>query len=306
MRGATATRGQRVQVMADRRIDRQLDRHGFATFRLVDEQTAALLLAEHQRLNPEPGVGFDADLMRPDPAYRREVARLLADRLGAAVASHTVNHEPFLWNFLCKWPHDDAQLYLHRDWMFVDERTGVRSCSLWVALQDITGHNGQLRVLPGSHRLPSGLSGTNLSPEWIEERSIIEDRLVSLPLRAGEAVVMDHATVHSSFGNHTDVPRVAVGCALRPAGAPLVHFWSDEHEARCYPVGVDFFVDYTPVQLLSAAPEIDGAEVILSPPAALPPEQLLSALAAEEGIGRRLGRSLRRPGPGAAADATAH
>ncbi|MCU1499835.1 MAG: hypothetical protein JWM47_3788 [Acidimicrobiales bacterium] len=293
---------QRRPVLADRRLDRRLDLQGFATVPVLDQAEAAALRAAFTELRGSEGSGFEADLNNPDPQHRARVAAVLAPRLAPALQRIFVGHEPFLWNFLCKWPHTDEELYLHRDWMFVDERTGARSCSLWIALQDITGHNGQLRVLPGSHRVDRGdrvLSGTELAPSWVERGEVVDARLVSLPLRAGEAVVLDHALVHCSYGNHTDEPRVAVGCALRPSSEPLVHFRRrSDRVAERYDVDDDFFVTYTPGALTEAPPDRPLAEVIDLPEhEEVDPDELARRLAQATSLTRRAQTLLaRRPG----------
>ena len=292
--GSPAPLATRRQVLRDDSLDAHLERYGFVTLRLIDADAAALLLEEHGRLHPVPGSGFDADLNNPDRRYRRQVAEILSQALAEPIARQTVAHEPFLWNFLCKWPHDDEQLYLHRDWMFVDERSGARSYSLWIALQDITGHNGQLRVLPGSHRVPSGVTGTNLAPGWIDHRSVIDPRLVTVPLMAGEAVVLNHATVHSSFGNHTEVRRVAVGSAIRPVGEDLVHFWSDESTAQRYRVGPEFFTTYTPAALMDGPPAIADVMPVDDQPVDVSPEALAQMLDSVGGFGRRISTAWQR------------
>ncbi|MFN8016899.1 MAG: phytanoyl-CoA dioxygenase family protein [Acidimicrobiales bacterium] len=252
----------RVPFLADRRADRSLDRFGFAIVDVVGPEPAAALLAAHRELRGSAGEGFEADLNNVDPAYRRRVAELGTAHLGPALARLVVGHEPFLWNFLVKWPNDPDDLYVHRDWMFVDEPSGARSYTIWTALQDIQGHNGQLRVLPGSHRVPSGLSGTDLSPGWLRHEGLIEERMRAIPLRAGQGVVIDHALVHSSHPNHTDAPRVAMGCGFRPAGSGLVHFRrSGTAGAVRYQVEDRFFVDHTPADLMAAAPDEPGAAV---------------------------------------------
>lgn len=288
-RGVTAPGG----VLVDRALDRSLAVHGFAKVQLISADVAASLRDEYLALRPQGGQGFDPDLNNGDVAYRLEAAALLEDRLGPTVRRLFVDHEPFLWNFICKWPHDDDTLYHHRDWMFVDERAGARSCSAWIALQDVTGHNGQLQVLPGSHLVAPELSGTDLSPEWVEDAPMVADRLVTVPVRAGEAVIFDHALVHASHGNHTDAPRVAVGCAMRPASQELVHFRGDgPGTAVRYAVDESFFIHHTPASLMAAPPDLPVAERITlgQPQSSASAAQALDATAT---VGARLRGRLR-------------
>ncbi|MFM7063532.1 MAG: aspartyl/asparaginyl beta-hydroxylase domain-containing protein, partial [Actinomycetes bacterium] len=202
-------------------------------------------------------------LVVDDPDYRRAVNTLLGDALDDLVAERFDGYTPFLHNYLCKFPGDGSDLYLHRDWMYVDERQGHHTYVCWVALEDITGHNGQLRVLRGSHHLDPMLRGTDLVAPWLSHTATIEDRLLSVPLRAGECIVFDNRLVHASFTNYTDRPRVAAAVGMRPDDADLVHFRRlDDASAARYDVDDDFFCTATPQGLLAAAPDLPVAEVV--------------------------------------------
>jgi beta-hydroxylase len=199
-----------------------------------------------------------------DVAYRRRIDRLIATALDGPASSLFTDHEPFLRNFLCKYPGQESALHLHQDWMYVDERGGDRTFVVWIALDDIDGHNGQLRVARGSHLLDGRLRGSGLTAPWLEFEEVWEPRLLSVPVTAGEAVVFDNAVVHSSFPNLTDRPRLAVGLGFRPRRSRLVHFHRlDDHRAARIDVDADFFctVDAR-AAAVSPLPELDVAETV--------------------------------------------
>jgi hypothetical protein len=108
--------------------------------------------------------------------------------------------------------------------MFVDERSGASTYAVWIALEDITRHNGQLRVLRGSQRLDRSYRCSQLPPEWLQHHEVIEDRLESIPLRAGECVVLNDRVVRAAYANNTDRPRVVAAVSMAAAGAQLSHF----------------------------------------------------------------------------------
>ena len=191
---------------------------------VIDAAAARRLRDEFFRLRGVAGNGFHSDLVVEDPAYREAADRVLAEALDASAAALFEDHEPFLRSFLCKYPGEESSLYLHQDWMYVDERTGERTHAVWIALDDITGHNGQLRVLRGSHRLDDRPRGSDLIAPWIHAEGLVEPRLLSVPVPAGHGVVFDNALVHSSYPNNTSEPRLAVAIGLRRRGTPLVHF----------------------------------------------------------------------------------
>ncbi len=259
----SAARNRPRPALADPALDRRLRRDGFAVFPLLSPAEVAELRAVYERLNEPGGEGFLADLQRPDPAYKRAVREALSSALGDRVAERFVDHRPFLFNFLCKHPGPGSELYVHRDWMYVDGRAGHRTYVAWVALQDVLGANGRLRVLRGSHVIEDGFRGTDIIAPWLRHEDVIEARLRSLRVRAGDCVVMDNALTHSSYPNLTDEPRLVAAVGMRPTAAPLVYFHRhDATTAHRYDIDEQFFIDHTPQELLEAPPDLPVAEVV--------------------------------------------
>jgi beta-hydroxylase len=133
-------------------------------------------------------------------------------------------YRPFMSSFLVKWPGPGSDLYVHRDTTYVEEER-YRSISFWVALDDSddTLGNGPLLVLPGSHHDADEYRGTNVDPGHRPHDDELRTRMVAVPVRAGDVVVMDNRLLHCSGTNDTDRPRVAAAGALVPAEADLVH-----------------------------------------------------------------------------------
>lgn len=250
-------------ALRDPRNDARLRRDGFVRIPLLDRPRVAALRAEFLRLRGDVGGGFVPDLLIDDREYRDSASEFLADALDEVATGLFTGYRPFLRNYLCKYPGDGSELYLHQDWMYVDERSGARTYVVWVALEDIDGDNGQLQVLRGSHRLERMLRGTSLVAPWLRHEEVIRDRLLTVPVRAGEALVFDNALVHCSLPNRTDRPRVAAAVALRPLGEHLVHFrGSGSGEAVRYDVDEQFFRHVHPPRLMSSPPDLGVAEVI--------------------------------------------
>lgn len=262
-------------VLVDAADNRRLHRDGFVRTRVLERIDAERMREAYLALEPPAGTGFVADLNIDDRPYRERANRLIGERLEAAVVGLFVDHRPFLRNFLRKFPGADSGLYLHRDWMFVDERRGGPTYVVWTALEDITGDNGQLQVLRGSHRIDRDLRGTELGPPWLRHQDAIRERLLTVPVEAGECLIMHNALIHGSLPNHTERTRIVAAVGMRPADQPLAHFrrGSDDTAVR-YDIDEEFFLDYTPVSLIAAAPRLEPAEVISVTPTDLTSEQL--------------------------------
>lgn len=254
-----------ASTLIDSSLDAQLHRDGFVKFPLLDASAVADLREAYGRLHGWQGSGFVSDLTDNNLEYRQQANAAIAESLDQVVTARFADHQPFLRNFLCKFPDGDSGLYLHRDWMYVDERDGHRTHVAWVALEDIDGDNGQLRVLRRSHLVDDQLRGTNLISPWLDHTDVIEPRLLSIPVKAGDCVVFDNAVAHCSYPNYTDTPRVVAAVGLRPAGVPLVHFRrssDDGAQAERFDVDESFFLTATPQALLAAPPTLKVQETI--------------------------------------------
>jgi hypothetical protein len=67
---------------------------------------------------------------------------------------------------------------------------------------------------------------------------------VVIPLRAGQAVVMDSRVVHFSTPNTADHERVVAAFVVAPEEAELVHWWAADGELVRHEVTPDFYVAY--------------------------------------------------------------
>jgi phytanoyl-CoA dioxygenase PhyH len=83
----------------------------------------------------------------------------------------------------------------------------------WIALDDAPVEAGCVEVLEGSHRqgLATALGG--LVPEAIIRARGDEGRIVALPARAGEAILLHNLAWHRSGINTTNKPRRAISIA---------------------------------------------------------------------------------------------
>jgi len=88
---------------------------------------------------------------------------------------------------------------------------------LWVALDDVVGHAGQLRVLPRSHLLAVGSD----PPAWWGARAFVEERLVHCPCPAGHGVLLVDGLARTWFPNHGDAPVRSLSVRLVGPPSPV-------------------------------------------------------------------------------------
>jgi ectoine hydroxylase-related dioxygenase (phytanoyl-CoA dioxygenase family) len=195
-------------------------RDGFAIlpYRLPSDRRDALVAALDDGLGPDPGRNaygvLRNNIWRQIPAYREflldgDLPRAAAELLGEDVVV-------FQDNLIWKPPRTEHQVRWHQDYSYWP-LSSPRGVTLWLALDDADADNGCLHYLPGTHRegerCPTDfVAGTNqplrpdLPPLDAEARA---DRVVAVPMRAGELLAHDPLTWHMSPMNATDRHRRA-------------------------------------------------------------------------------------------------
>jgi ectoine hydroxylase-related dioxygenase (phytanoyl-CoA dioxygenase family) len=125
----------------------------------------------------------------------------------------------------------------------VDERRW-RSWNVWCARDDVDAGSGPLWFVPGSHRL-TVLRGSGIPHSCRDVVDLADARFVEIPLRAGEAVLYDHATIHRSTPNRSPRTRVAAMLGLVPDGAEPVHYHRlDDGSIEVRRADADFYLEH--------------------------------------------------------------
>ena len=245
--GAPSSDDRLHPTFRDEELERRFERDGYVAARLLDEEGIEAVRELRRRLGPAPGdpaSGLFNDTWSTDSGYKREVIDGLTDLVAPRLAELLVDHRPLGIVHIVKWPGDEGRVVAHRDPTFVDE-TSHRSLGVWCTLGDLGSDEGPLRVIPGSHRLPSGVrvhqSPDNLYPEV---DSAIDELSVPVPLGPGEALLYDHRLLHLSEANRTERERVVVGGIIVPAGVQAIYAVQTPRGARCVRIEPGFFSEH--------------------------------------------------------------
>lgn len=197
-------------------------------------------------------------------------------------------------NYLTKWPGGMSGFGLHHDLTLVDE-SRFRSCEVWCALEDTHADNGQLWCVPGSHEWVPTMRGIHSFPTCFQdvEKRIIDRHAVPVPLKAGEAIVFNHATLHFSYPNKTETPRLVAIMDLIPTDATHIHVFGDgEGNVEAYEIDESFWVDNNPFTLTEPPPAAQSLGPVDFEPTFLT-EEMLDDLVAQ---GRAVEREPERHG----------
>ena len=138
----------------DPELQAGLERDGYAVVPMLDAAEVASLRAAYDDLGPTPGdphLACYSSFHSFDAHYKERVDTVVRSALDSHLARVFDRQRALPSNFIVKWPGGMSGFGLHQDSSLVDE-TRFRSVEVWVALEDTNETNGQLWMVPGSHR----------------------------------------------------------------------------------------------------------------------------------------------------------
>jgi len=194
---------------------------------------AQKLLSFHQsNLLPEDlskhGVSFS--ILSSDTSYRQLVSQELESLFAPKLIKLFPGYRAVIYNFAVKRAKvSHSAMPFHQDPPLIDE-SSLQSFGIWVPLMEVNEQNGCLQVVEGSHLLDREIRPISSLPEneyIVGSPDVLSDLqqidLVSIPMKAGQALIYDKRLWHGSPPNLTASERVAAICSLVPKQV-LSHF----------------------------------------------------------------------------------
>ena len=230
-----------------------LNNRGWDLMQLPDEDILNDLRQLYERHHDIDADGMFYSLYSADIEYRRRVHEGVIEVLSPLLEDQFPSYRPIFGIFIVKTPDPDrTEFFVHQDPSYVDERM-FKGLHLWIPLQDVSTKNGPVRVLEGSHRLAGRHRGITVPSIFQEDQTWVREHMHTVPVRAGEALLLDPRTVHDSAPNQSNQHRVVVLVGLISKEAPVEMVYVDEERPdlaeiyrfpdRHFLTGTDFFMD---------------------------------------------------------------
>lgn len=149
--------------------------------------------------------------------------------------------------YVAKKPSATSKLTAHQDSSHTDE-TMYPAVYAWIPLVDTTVKNGAMHVIPGSHLWGNRYRSLNIPWLFSGLEEQLQPYLKAIPMKAGEVLFFDSATIHFSSDNLSHAIRPAVNYFIKPKCAMFLHHYIDEktplNKVEVFNVDIDFFYNF--------------------------------------------------------------
>jgi hypothetical protein len=198
-------------------------RDGFVVIpALLDDVTVAGCVEHLRHLRADPAL--TGPLVTAPLERDGFLAGMTDDPRLSALAGCLLGSDPLAFGctYIVKEPGGRHPVWWHQDGHPWRTQLGIaEAVTLWIALDPADGHNGGLRVIPGSHVLPAqplrpspnaaGVFGGEIDP------GLVDDTLAcQLTLAPGDVAAHHPNLIHGSLPNRSAQPRRALAVRYRP------------------------------------------------------------------------------------------
>lgn len=160
--------------------------------------------------------------------------------------------------FINKNPGLSSIFPIHQDWSVVDE-SKYPSFNIWVPLQNVDEKNGALWIIEGSHKYKKVIRGAGeIFPNYNQLEDLIKDEIKPIQMKAGQALIFYHSTIHGSGPNVSEIERFVSAATILPKEAPLNIYFKNPHSKKIeiHQPEDDFMFNYNdlPLESISVPP----------------------------------------------------
>lgn len=240
----------------DENLAAKLEKDGFVVVPICSAEQLSKLAELYTTVEVDSSTPFWSSSFLSDTEFKSKLSHAVAQELNDSISEILGEHQSLGSSYLVKFPGEYSEMPIHQDWTVVDEEK-FGSYTFWIPLEDTTPQNGALQVIPGSHKLNSQLRSPSIPVDFENIRSDLRPYLQTVRLKAGEAILFNHALMHASPPNLTNKPRVAVTYGFVPKEAQLHMYYGNGNTVKKYNMPSDMFIKYPEIRTEPLIGEFD-------------------------------------------------
>jgi hypothetical protein len=225
----------------------QFERDGYAVINFAPAEVIKKIAERFYELYPIVPDGFSSAASDPDDEIKKRLFIEMDSLLGGSMDSTFTDYKKLGSTFLCKAPGSQGKVGVHQDWTIVDE-SKYSSATIWIPVQDVDEKNGALRVLPGSHLFFDRYRHNHIPISYRGSEELIWENMMTVPMKLGQAFVLNHAVIHGSPPNITDKERLIIAYGITSREAQLTFYYKGKERTddkiEKFEMPDDFFLRY--------------------------------------------------------------
>jgi len=174
--------------------------------------------------------GIHMTIWHSDLDYKLKVRDTIKSIIADAFEDDFSDYRALSHQFIVKKQGNETIFPIHQDWSIVDENKFF-SLNIWIPLHDVDANNGAMWIVKGSHKIDRKIRGAGiLFPDYTKMILELKPYMTSFDMKAGEALIFYHSTIHGSPHNQSENSRKVVQVSLLPKEAPMqVYFQKNEN-----------------------------------------------------------------------------
>lgn len=189
--------------------------------------------------------GFHRTLDLIDIEQKKKITAAIHAVVTPIAKQHLIDYRFLLTSFMTKEKGAD-DFDIHQNWCFVDEKI-FTSLVIWIPLQDVDETNGTMYFIPGSDKWNNKIRGNNIEWQYGNEKQSLQNQLIPVNMKAGDAVIFDDATIHYTSANKSNNPRISIAQVMIPNEAQPV-FYNYNPKTKLieqYAIDKNFYLEFT-------------------------------------------------------------
>lgn len=222
-----------MEILKDTVLWRQLCEFGYVVFPFLDTRQVNELLEgfkETESAHAFKDKYHHSTFHTANKQLAAHVYRVITAAVKPGLDTIANDYKLFAANFMIKESSAQSEVVPHQDWTYVDE-TRFNSFNIWIPLQDVDTQNGCLTFLPKSHKIHYSHRPSPQYPGTFDVvMKQVYTKMIPIEMKAGEAVIFNHATLHGSVPNTSGKKRVNIVLGMYNANAHLIHLKQSPEE----------------------------------------------------------------------------
>lgn len=229
-------------ILRNPELDKRLLEEGYVVIPFLSKEEVSSLVNFYTENHPQQNEGMYATAHVSDISFRIKMNDFIKQQFARAIEETFVNCNSLGGSFIAKGKGAKGTLTPHQDWNIVDEEQ-FRSFNIWVPLVDLKEDNGAIKILPRSHAWLKSYRSANISSAYEQANDLLWEKMITLLMEGGEALIYDHRLIHASGENKTNELRLAAVYGIIPKDAEMLYYHkADDKTVEVFESNPEFFL----------------------------------------------------------------